>query len=276
MKFFKRIARRLGYEYRLRSTAPRWITVPDGSHKGVSLFIHPERHPTYLQMSQGVFDRFMYDELARMPMPQGCVIWDVGAHFGYHTLGFAAIAGERGSIIAFEPNPFNRLRLKEHLERNPGRSSRVTICESALADRSGECELVFSDDVDGGKSSGGFLSGVLPPLAGTSYQSFRRMSVTVVSADALVEQGLYPAPDVMKIDVEGAESAVLEGSKKILATGRPALFIEVHTIVQMLKVSTILLGAGYGIRLLDEEHAKMTLCAIAAVHPSGFGRSDRS
>jgi len=70
----------------------------------------------------------------------------------------------------------------------------------------------------------------------------------VVSIDGLVADGL-PAPDVVKIDVEGAELEVLDGMERTLRELRPALVIELHET--NVPVADRLESAGYRVENLD-------------------------
>lgn len=72
--------------------------------------------------------------------------------------------------------------------------------------------------------------------------------VETVSLDSFVfEQGNAP-PDFVKIDVEGAESSVLEGARRVLSTFRPVLLIELHSPEEDLRVGRLLTEFRYEAR----------------------------
>ena len=60
------------------------------------------------------------------------------------------------------------------------------------------------------------------------YSDARVISVQVETVDNLIDQGRIPPPDLAKIDVEGAELAVLTGMDRTLREKRPILIIELH------------------------------------------------
>ena len=83
------------------------------------MLLHPEKNAVWKGMTNGSHDAFIYEKLSTMKIPQGCIVWDIGAHHGFHTLGFAAIVNKvGGKVLAFEPNPFNVQRLRKNIEYN--------------------------------------------------------------------------------------------------------------------------------------------------------------
>ena len=260
-----KIQNRISYELSVRSTKPRWISIADGANKGISLFIHPEKNPMWFEMSQGSFDQFIYDEIGRMKLPKEPVFWDVGAHIGYHTLGFGKIAASHGGkCIAFEPNPANRERLKMHIGKNSSFSSCITVINKAVSDASANMTFNYSDDVNGGSSSGGFLSGVVLAADASHYSEFKVCTVETTTGDDLIAAGEIPAPSIIKIDVEGAEGGVLRGLVQTLTTKKPVIFMEVHSTTAMLEVSEVLFPVGYNMRRVDEEHSTPSRCFVVA------------
>jgi FkbM family methyltransferase len=247
------------------AVSPRWARVAAGPLAGGQLFLDPGA-PAYWEreMLAGTFDPFIYETLAAWGRAQGGVFWDVGAHIGYHSLCFAALAGPSGRVVSFEPNPFNAARLRQHLDKNPELAARVTLETCALSDSDGEASFEFSPEIDDGTSSGSHLSAATAPGEAWEYEHFKRTDVRVARADTLLAEGRLPAPSVMKIDVEGAEQMVLEGARGLLSDVRPLLFVEVHNISQMFHVQNILFRAGYAMDILDAEHSSASRCFTVA------------
>jgi hypothetical protein len=54
------------------------------------------------------------------------------------------------------------------------------------------------------------------------------LSVRVNSIDNLVDEGVIPSPDVVKIDVEGHEFQVLQGMRRTVSVNPPVVFLEFH------------------------------------------------
>ncbi len=248
-----------------RQAAPRWVQVTGGALSGSQLFLDLDS-PAYWEreMAEGRFDSFIYDAVREWGRIDGAVLWDIGAHIGYHSLNFAALVGSEGRVISFEPNPYNAERFRLHLERNPHLAERVTLLTAALSNSDGQATFEFSPDIDDGTSSGSHLSDAMLPGEPWEYANFKSTTVETLRADTLWRRGDVPAPTVMKIDVEGAEQLVLEGAPELLAEVRPLLFVEVHNISQMFYVQNILFKAGYAAEMLDAEHSSVSRCFIMA------------
>lgn len=139
----------------------------------------------------------------------GMVSFDIGANVGFYTLLLSKMVGPRGSVIAFEPVPRNCDFLRRHVAIN--RCTNVLVQELAVADFDG---IAYFDPTQ--SSSQGHL---------TERGSLR---VTCAQIDSLVAADEIPPPHIMKIDVEGAELAVLEGASRVLARNKPMIFLATH------------------------------------------------
>jgi FkbM family methyltransferase len=149
---------------------------------------------------------------------EGKVVYDIGAFEGLHTLFFARRVGRAGRVFAFEPNPRTSHRALENLELNHVKN--VELLPIAIGDRSDLVPLLF-DPQDAGRGS--IVEG-----GPTRRRTKASVPVEVRPVDELVAAGRVPPPDFVKIDVEGAEGAVLAGMEDTLRRHRPPLFIEVH------------------------------------------------
>ena len=69
--------------------------------------------------------------------------------------------------------------------------------------------------------------------------------VPVVTLDSWHTQVGAPAPNVVKIDVEGAEVAVIAGMAEILRSARPTLIVELHGATNNDAVADALEAHGY-------------------------------
>jgi FkbM family methyltransferase len=144
----------------------------------------------------------------------GSTVLDVGANVGAYTLLFATWAGQHGRVLAFEPAAASRAGLLRHLAIN-NLTSRVEVRAEAVSDQNGTASFLEQ----GTSGSNRLVSGA---MAGAS-------SVRSVTIDEVCAAGGL-APDVIKIDVEGAEVAVLRGARRTIASrgASLALFVELH------------------------------------------------
>ncbi len=143
-------------------------------------------------------------------------VYDVGANTGLYSL-FTATKCRRGTVAAFEPYPPNIEILKQDIDRNGFQN--IEVVESALSDSVGEIEFSHpeGDDVGYGSSS-------IDVEGGNNA-----LTVPTTTGDTLVSDGELPSPNVVKIDVEGAEPLVIEGMKETLSAPEcRAVFCEIH------------------------------------------------
>lgn len=144
------------------------------------------------------------------------IIYDVGANTGLYTL-FAAKACPDGEIVAFEPYPPNLGLLKQDVARN--QLQNVEIVNMALSDSVGSIGFSQPDEDNVGYGSSTIETN---GFEGT-------IKVPTTTGDQLIADGEIPTPNVVKIDVEGAEPLVLEGLKKALsAPSCRTVYCEIH------------------------------------------------
>jgi FkbM family methyltransferase len=241
--------------YKKKKAQSGWLTVKNGLLQGRQLFLSTVKGGWQESMVEGSYDQFIFEYLQKVDI-KGAVIFDVGSHIGFHALNFASLVGDKGSVYAFEPNRFNRERMSIILERNPDLAKRIRMFEVALSDKSGYEDFYFCKDVDGGASSGSFIAKAHTyyPKSQQYLELFEKSPVETVALDDIASYiGTDIVPYVMKIDVEGAESSVLQGGVELLKKHRPLIIMEVHSIYNMLKTYDILQSAHYKIVLLKEE-----------------------
>jgi len=147
------------------------------------------------------------------------VVYDVGAFQGIMTLFFSKQAKH---VVAYEANPETFVRLRENVELN--NLTRVTLRNLALSDAEGSIELRF-DALMPGAASGD--QGVGSQIAALSHR-LRTVRVPAVTLDDDINRNRLPAPDFIKIDIEGAELSALRGMKRTLATYAPRIYMESH------------------------------------------------
>lgn len=147
----------------------------------------------------------------------GGVCIDVGANIGYYTTLMARCVGASGHVLAFEPG----MRIRPWLEVNVDInlcSQRVTIFDKAASNIASK--VMFHECVDAAYSS--MLIGA------TDYApESRRYGVEAVRLDDIANDvGHTESVSMIKIDVEGGESLVIEGAWDLIDRSRPILMIE--------------------------------------------------
>ena len=238
---------------------PRWHRVQAGPLAGAELCFDSLRQTAWREMVAGNFDAFLHEELQARINVTDKVCWDVGAHFGYHSLMLAACGAQ---VVAFEPNVHNAARLRQNLARNPALAARIRVRNEALSDRAGTLEFVESADLDE-TSSGSHLAAATTPSDGAGYENFQRVTVPCARVDDLLTAGEKP-PAVMKIDVEGAELLTLTGARETLRQHRPLLLIEVHHIHLMFHLRPLLEECGYRLELAEGAPPEPSRCFVVA------------
>lgn len=143
----------------------------------------------------------------------GSVVLDIGANAGSYSLLFGQWVGSSGSVHAFEPARALFDGLRRHIALN--RLENVHAHRSAVSDTSGVARF------DEGAFSGqGHLLDPDEPGG---------VPVPTISIDDFCAREQL-RPDLIKIDVEGDELAVLRGAARTIreANGSIALFVELH------------------------------------------------
>lgn len=244
----------------LRATArPKFYKVLGGPLTGAELCLTNLIEGSTHDMITGTFDSFFYEDKVIMQILPRALCWDIGSHFGYHSLAFSALGAQ---VVAFEPNPLNALRLKLNLDRNPFLAGRIRVRTEALTNQDNSIDFIQSDDL-AGPSSGSHIEGAITPLAHSIYEGFQRVRITGARADSLIANGEQP-PEVLKIDIEGAELLMLQGAQSLLRHTKPLLLLEVHHIRLMFHLRPFLESFGYHLRLANDPHEQASRCFVIA------------
>jgi len=168
------------------------------------------------------------------------VCYDIGGHYGAFTLNMARLANE-GEVHTFEPVA----ALAENIGLSIKKSGldNAHIHHVALAGKSGTMTMRSVSD-ESGDDSMAYLEeygGVLTPRSIVQYANFQDVTVSCVTLDNVTTS----PPDFIKMDVEGAEFAVITGGKKLLSTSKPRILMEVHGVETALRCANFLQSFGY-------------------------------
>lgn len=146
------------------------------------------------------------------------VFYDIGAHLGFYSL-LVNECIDNGEIHAFEPAPKTFYCLAKNISIN--KKIKVFLNKFALSDKIGEAEF-FDKSVSSG---GGSSTMVRKVIEGKDASSYQNITVKTNTLDEYVKSHFNPT--ILKIDVEGAESQVLEGGRHILSQRFPIIAMEV-------------------------------------------------
>jgi FkbM family methyltransferase len=174
----------------------------------------------------------------------GMVYYDVGANVGFFAVLAARLLGPAGRIVCFEPLPQNA----EQIAYNSRLNGFTTIAVRIEA-------LGGSNRTETFCTSAEPTWGMLNSVGKAPDQASGAIEVSVRTLDSLCGPGGLPHPNLIKIDVEGAEAEVLEGASATLAASRPVVVIELHgtnaavlTVLDKLGYRAGVLGSAVSVR----------------------------
>lgn len=174
---------------------------------GTELTLSMKKHLGLLRRATRAKEVAIALELARRVPARG-VIYDIGANIGLYTLLFAA--NSTRAVHSFEPGTTALSFLRKNVEKN--RLQNVSIHDIALTDYSGTCSFV--------------LDHATTATSHVAEASESGLDVACADLDSFAKKLLLPHPDLVKIDVEGHDMAVLRGMRGLLSRRRPLVWLE--------------------------------------------------
>jgi FkbM family methyltransferase len=202
----------------LLPAADEWVLMRAGLCAGLAMRLH---FPEEAGVWRGEHEPEVQQAIEAVVQP-GWVVFDVGAAIGVFALGIAKLVGPGGRVVAFEADPGQAERLRQHVARNK-LDSIVKVVEAAAWSDNSAGSIPFRRG-SRMKTQGGVESGSVRPILGDG----ELIRVPVTSLDAYVASAGVE-PRLIKIDVEGAEYQVLCGSHALFAAHRPLIIAEIHT-----------------------------------------------
>ncbi len=155
-------------------------------------------------------------ELWRSWLKPGMTVIDVGANVGVYTFSAAQKVGAEGCVLAVEPFSNCVRCLQETCNIN--QLSWVKVCAGAASDRNGTARLALHTASELNELVDSDTEGAIP------LSTFEE--VTCFTLDSLIEPENLSQIDFLKIDAEGHEIKVLEGSNRILTEFAPTILYE--------------------------------------------------
>ncbi len=194
---------------------PKSIVVLFETTYNFKLYLDLRQYHISFGIMNGEYEKFDI-ELVKAIVPDNGQFIDVGGNVGYYSLSVAAHHSPfRGTVLAFEPLPklwelFNRSIVEN------GLGDRVSVRQLALADAPGELPLN-----DAAETVNAGATRLVTDLADTKIGYIAK----VETLDRVIGN---LRPDVMKIDIQGAEGLFLKGALRTITTSKPSLLMEIN------------------------------------------------
>ncbi len=217
------------------------VKITAGAAKGMRMHLDLQQEKDYWL---GTYEPNLQRTILEIVQP-GWVVYDVGANVGYITLMLARQTGGRGRVLALEPLPENVARLRENVSLN-GLDERVTILSKAAVASPGKTIFWVGPSDDMGKAEGS------AGRKNITYQT--SIEVEGVTLDQLVFEEQYPAPNAVKMDIEGGEVLALAGMERLLTEVRPLVFLELHGEESARAAWRVFMEHGYRLHRMEKEY----------------------
>lgn len=203
------------------------VRVVSGPSAGARWVVGAAPHGAWL----GTLERSKLQHFVAHVRP-GQTVWDIGANVGLYSVASSRAVGATGSVVAFEPMPPNLVFLNRHKQLN--RLDNLQIVTKAVFDHDGTVQM----------ASGDSRSEFHISREGTT-------EVETIRLDVWSRKTRGRAPDIVKIDVEGAEDGVLAGGHEVLSQYRPLIYLALHGDEPRRRCAERLGGWGYKLTALD-------------------------
>ncbi len=181
------------------------------NYYGIPLLMYADTHYQHhilLWQRHGWYEPHILEEWKKLCEGKNCIL-DVGGYNGLFGI-IAAKLNPDAKVFIFEPDEINFRHTSKNIELN--NLANVKVLKIAISDKDGE--VIF----------GGHAGGTGPHIgAGTN-------KVKTITIDSFLKENSIK-PDLMKIDVEGAEFLLFEGGKEFFSgSANPQILLEVHPV----------------------------------------------
>ena len=218
--------------------------------KDICLKVH--KHRMYANRLDGIWVLLLWKffllegfetKLMYKTVKKEMVVFDIGANIGYYTLIFADLVGKKGKVYAFEPDPTNYKLLLKNIKLN--NYNNIKPIRKAVSNKIGRTDF-FLSDVYAGEHS---ISNI--------NNEKNVIKVEITTLDKFANSKIKP--DIIKIDIEGAESLAVSGMDNLIKTNKDMIIIcefwpkaMIKSKSSPMKFLNKLENYGFKIKLIDE------------------------
>lgn len=156
--------------------------------------------------------------IASLLVKKNDVVWDVGANVGLFTKCASYFAAAHGQVYSIEADTDALVLLNRTISNCSSEDAPITLLSVAVSDHTGWEIFSISRRARASNSLAGYGSSSTGGI-------LQNRVLPAVSLDRMLDK--FPPPNVLKIDVEGAEVKVLKGGEKVLSTVRPLIYCEI-------------------------------------------------
>lgn len=182
------------------------------------LYLSPDSALSYLKPNWARSSHDLLSAAEKYVNPSDSV-WDIGGNVGVFALAAAHVSGSGGGVVAVEADPFLASLLQKTVCEPSNSDLRISVLCAAASSEAGIARFLIAAR---GRSFNSLeRSGHRQQAGGSRYVQH----VPTITLDSLLDH--FARPQVVKIDVEGAEAIVLRGATRILNECRPLFYIEV-------------------------------------------------
>lgn len=181
-------------------------TIQRGAGKGLK-FDARGCNPGYLAGTSQPLEQ----ELLAKYSPPGGTVYDLGANAGFYAIIAAKTVGPAGQIYAFEPSPELSRRIRTNAAANG--FTNVEVIESAVFNTDGQIDFGLVGDLSVSNSI-------------NASGAAQKIAVPCTRIDTFAAN--HRPPDLILIDVEGAEAEALQGAMQSIREHQPVIMVEVH------------------------------------------------
>jgi FkbM family methyltransferase len=214
------------------------------NRRGQTTFVAPSLHAvSYAEVESYALGGWCYDYMLK----DGDVVVDIGAGIGDDAIVFSRLVGPKGRIIAIEAHPRTFGCLAKTIKLN--HLHNVVAVNVATSDEDGEIDIFDSENYLSSNTVNG--------------QKGKSVAVKASRLDDILRDLRIPNPQLIKINIEGAETATLRGAEETLRV-TPRIVVSCHDFISdgggdpvfrtYNECRTILLDAGYSLRERRDDH----------------------